>query len=245
MSDAPENSLFPPTRWTRVSALRCAPDSPDGQQALAELCQAYWYPVYSFARRKGKSVADAQDLTQGFFARVLSGGLFESADASHGRLRSYLLTAFTRYMADEWDKSMAVKRGGGAEILPLDFEDGEQRYLMEPAADMERTTSFDRAWAQSVLDRTISALEEECMRQKKGDLFAQLAPHLTGSAEATGYDALSATMGMSAEALRQTVRRLRLRFRELLRQTVADTLENPDECAVDEELRTLRSILVP
>jgi len=243
MTDAPPNSLFPPTRWTRVSALRRAPDSPEGRQALADLCQAYWYPVYAFARRKGKPVADAQDLTQGFFAKVLSGGLFESADEARGKLRSYLLTAFTRHMADEWDKTMAGKRGGGVEMLTLNFEDGEQRFLEEPACEEEQTRGFDRAWALSVVEQAAVALEAECAKQGKSELLAHLGPLHTATDEAESYDRIASRTGMSVEALRQAKRRLMLRFRELLRQAVADTLDNPDEAAVEEELRVLRSVL--
>ena len=243
MTDAPPNSLFPPTRWTRVSALRRAPDSPEGRQALADLCQAYWYPVYAFARRKGKPVADAQDLTQGFFAKVLSGGLFESADEARGKLRPYLLTAFTRHMADEWDKTMAGKRGGGVEMLTLNFEDGEQRFLEEPACEEEQTRGFDRAWALSVVEQAAVALEAECAKQGKSELLAHLGPLHTATDEAESYDRIASRTGMSVEALRQAKRRLMLRFRELLRQAVADTLDNPDEAAVEEELRVLRSVL--
>lgn len=244
MTEASKGSLFPLTRWTRVSILRRAPDSDEGRQALAELCKAYWYPVYAFARSRGRAVADAQDLTQGFFAKILSGGLFENADAAQGKMRSYLLTAFTRHMADEWDKTMAAKRGGGVEVLTLDFDDGEQRYLSEPAVDGAQGSRFDRAWAQSVLEKAAAALEQECANAGKTELFAHLSPHLTGQAEAESYEVLATRTKMTEEALRQTVRRLRLRFRDLLRQTVADTLDSPDDAAVDEELRTLRSILV-
>lgn len=242
-SDAARGSLFPPTRWTRVSALRRDPDSPEGRRALADLCQAYWFPVYAFARRKGQPVADAQDLTQGFFAKVLSGGLFQNARETEGRLRSYLLTSFTRHMADEWDKSQARKRGGGIEILSLDFTDGEQRYQNEPAAEGSQDSGFDLAWAYSVLEQAGTALEQECARDGRSRLFAELAPLITGKGEAEPYEAIASRTGLTPEALRQMVRRFRLRFRELLRQTVADTLESPDENAVDEELRSLRAVL--
>lgn len=242
-SDSAKGSLFPPTRWTQVSTLRKAPDSPEGRRALEELCQTYWYPVYAFARRKGQAVADAQDLTQGFFAKILSAGFFENASSTEGRLRSYLLTSFTRHMADEWDKSQARKRGGGVEILSLDFDEGEQRYLHEPTASSSLEHGFDRAWARSILDQAGMALEEECAHDGKSRLFAELAPLITGNGEMEPYETISVRVGISPDALRQSVRRLRLRFRDLLRQTVADTLDTPDDAAIDDELRTLRAIL--
>jgi DNA-directed RNA polymerase specialized sigma24 family protein len=245
MTNGPQSSAFPLTRWTRVSALRSAPDSAEGRAALANLCAAYWYPVYSFARRKGHPVADAQDLTQSFFAKVLSGGLFEHADAEKGKMRTYLLTAFTRHMADEWDKAMTAKRGGSVQHLSLDYEEGEQRYLQEPAVEPAHGSSYDRAWAQSVLDRALHALDLEYAAAGKAQLFSALSPHLTASGEAASYESLSQQMRMSEDALRQAVRRMRVRFRDWLRQTVADTLDAPDDTAVDEELRTLRAILLP
>ncbi len=243
MTDATPHSPFPATRWTRVSVLRLEPDSPQGLQALAYLCQAYWYPIYAFARRKGKSVADAQDLTQGFFAKVLTGRLFAHAEESRGKLRSYLLTAFTRHMADEWDKTTAEKRGGGVDTLDLNFEDGEQRFLEEPSCDGDQALSFDRAWAHSLLEQAASALESECARQGKSALLTHLGPLHAAAPERESYEQIAALTGMSVEALRQTKRRLMMRFRELLRQAVADTLDHPDEGAVEEELRALRSVL--
>jgi DNA-directed RNA polymerase specialized sigma24 family protein len=252
MPDAPPTQLapsaagglFPLTRWTCVSALRRDPDSHEAQRALADLCQAYWYPVYAFARRKGQSVADAQDLTQGFFAKVLHGNFFANAQSEHGKMRSYLLTAFTRHMADEWDHSQAKKRGGGTEVLSLDFDDGEQRYLLEPASNEDLERSFDRSWAVSVLECAGQLLEAECVAEGKAGLFAHLSPLITGAdADAPSYDELAHVTGMTAEALRQSVRRLRLRFRLLLRRTIADTLNSPDDAAIDSELTALKSAL--
>ncbi len=235
--------MFPVTRWTQVGRLRHEPDSAEGRRALEELCAAYWYPLYAFARRKGQAGADAQDLTQGFFAKVLRGNFFAGAQAGDGRMRTYLLTAFTRHMADEWDRSQAKKRGGGAEVLSLDFDDGERRFLEEPASDESVERSFDRAWARSVLERAGERLRQECAEAGKGELFAALSPLITGEGDACAYEALAGTTRMSAEALRQSVRRLRLRFRDLLRDAVADTLDEPSPARVDEELQALRAAI--
>ena len=238
------SGMFPATRWSCVSMLRRDPASPEGQRALGDLCAAYWYPIYLFARRKGQSVADAQDLTQGFFARILGGGLFANARESEGKMRSFVLTAFTRHMADEWDRSQTQKRGGDVEILSLDFEDGEQRFLHESIPDSQSVDEgFDRAWARSVLEQAGNALQQECATAGKADLFSAISPLITGSGDAESYDHLAKTTGMTPEALRQAVRRLRIRFRDLLRQTVADTLHDPDAKAIDDELVALRAAL--
>jgi DNA-directed RNA polymerase specialized sigma24 family protein len=241
---APAGSLFPNTRWTRVSRLRADPSSADGQRALADLCQAYWYPLYAFARRKGQGMEDAQDLTQGFFAKIVQGSFFADARSSVGKLRSYLLTAFTRHMADEWDRARALKRGGGLEFVSLDFEDGERRYLAEPADKASVEQSYDRAWARSVLDQAGTALAQEAADGGKGDLFAVLSPLITGDGDGAAYEVLATTTGMSAEALRQAVRRWRVRFREVMRTVIADTLDAPSDAEVDAELRALRDVLL-
>jgi RNA polymerase sigma-70 factor (ECF subfamily) len=144
--------VFPATRWSRVSRLRHDPSSSDGQHALAEICEVCWFPLYAFARRKGQSREDAQDITQNFFARMLDGGFFSRARAAEGKMRTYLLTVFTRHMADEWDKANARKRGGGIEKLSLDFDEGERRYLLEPAASETHDLAFERAWAAQIID---------------------------------------------------------------------------------------------
>lgn len=242
--ESTKHGLFPMTRWTQVSRLRHDPDSAEGRRALGDLCSTYWYPLYAFARRKGQSQADAQDLTQGFFAKVLKGNFFAGAQSASGRMRTYLLTAFTCFMADEWDKAQAKKRGGGLEILSLDFEDGERRFNEEPASEESHERTFDRAWARSVLAQAGNRLEAECATAGKRDLFESISPLITGEGDARAYDELAKNTGMSAEALRQSVRRLRLRFRDLLREVIADTLEEPSEAQIDAELQALRAVMV-
>jgi DNA-directed RNA polymerase specialized sigma24 family protein len=240
---AENNGAFPLTRWTRVGRLRGDPESTEGRRALEELCSAYWYPLYVFARRKGQSQEDAQDLAQGFFVKILKGDFLAGADQSQGRMRTYLLTAFTRFMADEWDKAKAIKRGGKVEMLSLDFEDGERRFIEEPAAVQDHERAYERDWALSVIELSGAQLEKECSQSGKAALFAALSPLITGAGEVTSYESLTQSTGMSVEAMRQTVRRLRLRFKEILRQVIADTLENPTEAQVDVELRSLRAAL--
>lgn len=157
-------------------------------------------------------------------------------------MRTYLLTAFTRHMADEWDRVQAKKRGGGLEILSLDFEEGERRFLEEPASEDSIERTFDRAWARSVLMQAGTQLENECAASGKGDLFTALSPLITGDG-ASAYETIAQKTGMSVEALRQSVRRLRLRFRDMLRDVIADTLENPTDSQIDAELQALRQVI--
>lgn len=243
-SEATQRGLFPATRWTQVSRLRHDPESVEGRRALADLCQAYWYPLYAFARRKGQAQADAQDLTQGFFAKVLRGNFFAMAQAGDGRMRTYLLTAFTRHMADEWDRAQAKKRGGGVEVLSLDFDDGERRFLEEPASEDSLERIFDRAWARSVLERAGAQLEQECQSAGKAELFSAISPLITGEGDASAYEELSRRTGLTVENLRQNVRRLRLRFRDVLREVIADTLDEPTPAQIDAELQALRAVMV-
>ena len=242
--DVTKQGLFPVTRWTQVSRLRLDPESPEGQRALGELCQTYWYPLYAFARRKGQSQADAQDLTQGFFAKTLRGNFFAGAQASDGKMRTYLLTAFTRHMADEWDRAQAKKRGGGVEVLSLDFDDGERRFQEEPMSEDSLERSFDREWARSVLAQAGAQLETECKASGKADLFAAISPLITGEGDASAYDELAEQTGLTVENLRQSVRRLRMRFRDLLRSVIADTLNEPTESQIDAELQALRAVMM-
>jgi DNA-directed RNA polymerase specialized sigma24 family protein len=244
MSDDPSHpSAFPPTRWTRVAALKNDPDSKEGQNALAELCRVYWYPLYAHARRKGQSQENAQDYVQGFFAKVLHQNAFAQADAEQGKMRTFLLTLFTRHMMDEWSRETAQKRGGGVGALPLDFDDGEQRFSQEPRYEGDHERAFDRSWAESVIAQTGAMLQEECQRMGKGDLFQHIGGLITGADEGVKYDELAAKTGLTSSNLRQVVHRLRGRFRDLLRQTISDTLSNPSTEAIDAELNALRAAL--
>jgi DNA-directed RNA polymerase specialized sigma24 family protein len=241
--DLSHPSAFPPTRWTRVAALKNDPESVEGQSALAELCRLYWYPLYAFARRKGQSQEDAQDYVQGFFVKMLGQNSFAQADADHGKMRTFLLTLFTRYMMDEWSKTTAKKRGGGEIPLTLDFGDGEQRFSLEPSYEGDHERAFDRSWAESVIAQTGMVLQEECARIGKGQLFEHIGGLITGADDGVSYEDLASRTGLSATNLRQVVHRLRGRFRDLLRQTISDTLSNPTSDAIDAELHALRAAL--
>ena len=148
---------FATTPWTTVLAAGSG-ISPDAQEALPSLCQAYWYPLYAYVRRLGHQPNDAQDLTQGFFARILEKNYLRAADPRRGRFRSFLLTAFNRFLSKERDRAQAQRRGGGRRVLPLDFEAGENRYSLEPAHGLTAERIFEQRWAMTLLDQVVARL---------------------------------------------------------------------------------------
>jgi RNA polymerase sigma factor (sigma-70 family) len=230
---------FATTRWSVVCA--AGRDDSAAGAALAALCETYWYPLYAFLRRRGCSREEAEDVTQAFFARLLERGWVRSADRDRGRFRTFLLTALTRFLAKERDKNHAAKRGGGRARLSLDFEAGETRYSLEPADEQTPDRLFERRWALTVLDRVLGRLEEEHGDEPgRAAKFAALKPLMT-SADAAPYAEVGAALGMSEGAVKVAVHRLRKRYKELLREEVAQTLSDP--AAVEQELADLRAAL--
>ncbi len=212
--------------------------------ALSELCNVYWYPLYSFARRLGHSPHDSQDLTQGFFHYVVTKDLFSTADRDLGKLRTFLLTTFRRYLSGVYDYKTAGKRGGRAEILSLDVEAGEERYVAEPADSKTPEHQFERSWALSVLRVALDELRENEVRAGRGAQFSALNSFLSPEAEeAETYETAADRLGVREDAARQAVSRLRRKFRDCLRRQIADTLRDPSPEHVDDELRSLREVL--
>ena len=209
--------------------------------ALEELCRLYWFPLYSFARQKGCSPEDAEDETQEFLTRVAGGALLVSAAPDRGHLRTFLLAAFQRDLIDAHRRAGAVKRGGRVEFISMDSLNAEARYNGAPQSESSAAT-YDRAWAMTCLDAAVCALEAEYQSRGRASLFQTLRPFLDPETEGDHAAAAQAT-GLEPNALRQAVFRLRQRFRILVRQTIADTLENPTEALIDEELAALRSAL--
>ena len=234
---------FEATRWSIVIAAKKAggSDSALAHDALGKLCTAYWYPLYTFVRRSGKSPHDAQDLTQEFFARLLEKNWLDDVDRSRGRFRSWLLAAMKHFLFNEWDRSRAQKRGGGATPIPLDAVSAESRYAHEPADTATATAEvlFDRRWTLTLLDRVLARLRAEFSTAGKAALFDALKPSLTG--EKSPYADLAAQLGMSEGAVKTAVHRLRTRYRDLIRTEIAETVETPAE--VDDELRHLLAAL--
>lgn len=216
-------------------------DTARGQEALARLCEAYWFPLYFFVRRRGHSAEDARDLTQEFFLRLLAGNWVSDAERAKGRFRTFLLTACERFLANEWRHGHARKRGGGAVWAPLDTAIAESRYSAEARNAPSPDALYDRQWALTVLDRVLNRLEAEQQRLGKSAAFTLLRPALTAERGAIPYEAMAAKLGVTQETARTAVHRLRKRFRELFHEEIAETVASPDE--VDEEIRCLFTAL--
>ena len=231
-------SDFPTTRWTLVIAA-ADPERKDARSALVSLCEGYWYPLYAYIRRRGYPADQAQDLTQEFFIRLLEGRYLDRADPEKGRFRYFILTSLKFFVADEEDRQRAQKRGGGA-VVSLELSSGEDRYQREPAHDETPERIFERRWALSVLDRVVEKLRNEFVHHGRPEHFERLKVFLLGQADAP-YAALAREMNTSEGALKVAIHRLRKRYRELLRQEIADTVADPAE--VESELRFLAAVL--
>ena len=232
--------MFPVTRWTVVLAASGTPP-PESAAALERLCSSYWYPLYAFVRRSGHAPEDAEDLTQEFFARLLEHNWVAHADRHKGRFRSFLLMAMKRFLAKEWDKAKAIKRGGKARVVPLKFDTAESRYTREPADTRTPEQLFEKQWALTLLESVLSGLREDYERDGKGALFRALEPCLIGGRDTQPYAALGAQLGMTEGAARVAVCRLRERYRECLKEEIGHTVASPAE--VDEELRHLFRVM--
>jgi RNA polymerase sigma factor (sigma-70 family) len=235
---------FQSTRWSVVLAAGETDDTAGhAHRALSELCRIYWRPLYFFLRRHGSSSADAQDLTQGFFADFIATRAYTRTERGKGRFRSFLLGALKRFLADARDYAHAQKRGGGILLVPLDQEaitEVEARFASAEGWSTEE--SFDREWAAAVLRQAFNRLGEESALAGKGDLFAALKPHLSATADdRVPYEEISRRLQRPAVTLRSDVLRLRSRYRTILREEVRDTVAEDGE--VDEELRYLCRVL--
>jgi RNA polymerase sigma factor (sigma-70 family) len=227
---------FNTTNWS-VILKAGSDDSGTSRAALASLCEAYWYPVYALVRRYGHGAADAEDLTQEYFARFLEKGYVRELRPEHGRFRSFLLVSVRNFLHNERDRAKAAKRGGGKTPISLDGAAADERYALEPAESSTPETVFERAWANAVLARALARLEEEVTEAEGTERFAQLKPHLTGDEPAQGYRDLAEEWGVGESAVRVAVHRLRKRFGRILRDEIAATVADPAE--VGEELRHL------
>ena len=239
MTDA--SPRFPETRWSLVLRARGAEESNRADGALDELCRQYWFPLYAFARRAGHDATAAEDLTQGFFAFLLSRRLFEKADPDRGRLRSFLIGAFKMHICDATRREQRLRRGGGQPLVSLDQSHAEEWYV---AASDNQTTpeeSYDRDWAEAVVEHAMCALTAECEGRGKGAQLARLREFLSWEQADPEVAAAAGDLGMTEGALRVAVHRLRVRFRELLESQVAQTVTTPGElkAELDHLFRTL------
>jgi RNA polymerase sigma-70 factor (ECF subfamily) len=227
---------FRTTHWSLVLAAGQR-SSPDAEGALATLCQVYWYPLYAYVRRKGHSPDDAQDLTQSFFARLLEKNVAGKADRSRGKFRSFLVTSLEHFLAKEWRRAGARKRGDGRHALSLDLSVGESRYLLEPTHELTAEKIYQRRWALTLLEETLAKLRDQYARAGKLELFEHLKPYMGGDESTVPYQQIADAMGKTEGAIKVAVHRLRRRCRELLRAEIAQTVSSQQE--VDEELRDL------
>jgi RNA polymerase sigma factor (sigma-70 family) len=210
---------------------------PRSAEALDELCQIYWPPLYGYLRGRGYDAEKAQDLTQGFFARFLEKQSVAAADPARGRFRAFLLTALKRYVINEYEREAAAQRGGRHVHVALDFEDAERTYALERRNEDTPERVFDRKWAAITLDRALRRLREECHNEGKGAQADALLPYLTETSELPAYQTIGAELGLTEGAVKVAVHRLRQRFGVALRLEVGETVAEPGD--VEDEMREL------
>lgn len=236
-------AAFPDTRWSLVLRVQ---DGAGGsaeltaQKALEEICASYWYPLYAFARRAGEGAADAEDLTQGFFALLVSRSLLQKVERERGRLRSFLIGTFKLYMSEQHRRENRLRRGGGQTVLSLDQDQAEAWLQADSAADSPEER-FDRDWAESIVALAVRALEEECVRKGRHQHFARLRSFLNWDQGEPEIAAAARDLGLSEGALRVAVHRLRHDFRRQIEAQVAQTVTTPEEmqAELDHLFRTL------
>jgi RNA polymerase sigma-70 factor (ECF subfamily) len=237
----PAPAHFPTTRWSQIVQAASDPASPQARESLADLCAAYWYPLYAYIRHRGHAPDPARDLTQDFFARILEKGLLAEADPARGRFRSFLRTVCTHFLANRRDHDHAQKRGGGRPLLPIDPHDAEGRYARELADALTPERIFERTWALTLLGRVLDQLAAEYDEAGKAPTFHALRAMLAGDVEASCYADVAARLGTTEGAARVAAHRLRRRYGELLRLEIASTLAEPAD--VDDEIRSLFAAL--
>jgi DNA-directed RNA polymerase specialized sigma24 family protein len=227
---------FLTTHWSIVT-LAADSASPDSFAALEKLCRAYWFPLYTYVRRRGHNFEEARDLTQGFFAVLLEKNYVANADMQRGRFRTFLLAAMSHYLANEWNRAHTKKRGGGAPQFSLDALDAESRYRLEPAEDATPESCYDRRWAEAVLGGALAQLRREFDDSGRGQRFDDLKGHLLGEPDALSYETLAERMGIGLTGVRSVVHRMRKRFGALVRNEIAQTVTSPED--VEDEIRHL------
>jgi RNA polymerase sigma-70 factor (ECF subfamily) len=231
---------FHTTRWSIVIGAQ-GRSARDPDASLESLCQQYWPPLYAYVRRCGHSRHDSQDLTQEFFARLLEKDWLAAVEPARGRLRSFLLMAMKRFLANEWDRSRTLKRGGGTGVVSLDAEEGEHLFASGGPATQPAESLFDHNWALTLMEATMRRLREEYATAGQQAAFELLKPGLTAARGETDYDTLAAALETKPASARSAMHRLRKRFREIFRTEVAGTVATPGE--VDDEMRAVIAAL--
>jgi len=239
-SSRPRQAWFATTHWSVVLAAKDR-HGPAGRQALETLCRGYWYPLYAFVRRQGHNPEDAADLTQEFFTRLLDKEWLADVSRSKGRFRSFLLAAMTHFLANEYDKARARKRGGGCRIVPLEVETAETRYSLDPSDPVTPEQLYERQWALTLLDQVLIRLQAHYAEEGKAEFFEALRPCLVGKSQGQPYAAFAKRLAMTEGAVRVAVHRLRQRYREVLRDQIAQTVGSPEE--IEPEIQHLMRAL--
>lgn len=234
------NPQFATTQWTLVWKA-AEEDSKHGRPALAEVIRRYWQPLYTFARKRGLGRQDAEDATQEFLSAVISGRLLEEADPAKGKFRSYLLTAWKRFLVDEYRKGRTLRRGGQAHVVSLDVQAGEQRWLELNSREPDPDRVFMRSWASSLFEEVHERLARDYSSNKRENVLQALLPSLTRNMDMAAYSELAEQLSLSPSAVKVALHRLRQRFGNYLREVVAETVEDPAE--IDAELTELLDVL--
>jgi RNA polymerase sigma factor (sigma-70 family) len=239
-SEADSRGRFALTRWSVVLAVG-ASETTRARNALEELCRVYWQPIYAFVRREGHSPHDAQDLTQEFFARLLEKNSLAGLSPEKGRFRSFLLASVKHFLANEWDKARAQKRGGGARFLAIDAHSVETSCARELVENLAPDKVFERRWALALLQQVMTKLREEYTREGAATQFEALKTTLTGERRSVPYAEIASRLRTTEGAVKVAVYRLRQRYRALLREEIAQTVSGPEE--VEDELKALFNAL--
>lgn len=232
---------FDSTHWSLVIRSQ-HPASTDGRVALAELCQRYWYPLFAYVRQQGYDVHQAQDLTQGFFERLIDKNYVSDADPARGKFRTFLLTSLTNFLANEHDKRSALKRGGDLKQFSLEYELAERRYSIEPTTSDSPAKQFEQRWARHLLERVVQQLQQEYVDAGKADVFENLKQFLV-TTDTEPATVIAQRLGMSEAAVRVAGHRLRNQYRAMVRQEIAATVGNCEE--VDDEIAALFAAFTP
>jgi RNA polymerase sigma factor (sigma-70 family) len=235
-----DTSRFATTHWSLVLAAG-SPESTRYQEALEILCQTYWYPLYAFLRKRGHDVHKTEDHIQSFLAYIIEKCALGRADRNRGKFRSFLVASLRNFLNNEWDHAHSKKRGGHKRILSLDTMTAEARYALEPVDRLSPDKLFERSWALTILDKAMTRLQSELTDKNKGDLFNHLKTYMTADRDTVPYQATAQTLGMTETAVKVAVHRLRKRYRELLRDEIAQTVS--EEMHIDEEIGNLFSAL--
>ena len=235
-------SRFATTHWSIVLAAGDSA-SPEHEQALSRLCQTYWFPLYAYLRRRGHDRHQAEDLTQAFFVQMLDKRRLSGVSPKPGKFRSFLLTTLKNFVSDEYDLTRAIKRGGAQKTISLNFQKAESQYTLEPTDELSPERLFERAWALTILEQTMNRLEDEMINTNKKELFDSLRVYVCGEPTTATYGTVAVQLNMTENAVKVAVHRLRRRYRELLRNEIAQTVLTENQ--IDEEISHLFAAVTP